>query len=400
MTTKSSTTRSKGSVFLIALVSLILGFVGSFGGVFAVTMPQDDGETVIVSGELTIHFLELGNNNTGDSIYIKAGNNDILIDAGSRTNSAPVIQSYVDTYCTDNTLEYVIATHAHQDHYAAFAGSEAYPSIFERYDCKTIIDFAKTNQNESSTTSIYAKYKAKRDAEAAIDENHVHYTAAECWNEENGAKQTYDLGSGITMSIVYNYYYFNASSDENNYSVCILITHGSYNFLFTGDLEKEGEEKMVEFYTQSDTDAYELPEVELFKAGHHGSPTSSNSELLNLIKPKIVAVCCCAGAVEYTQNPDNTFPSVAFLTRVAPHTDCVFVTTLGKVEYNNTKGKNEDTGFESLNGTIIVTSSSDGINVKGTNSDLKLRYTEWFKANRYVGGVDPYDWTEIALPLK
>jgi beta-lactamase superfamily II metal-dependent hydrolase len=43
------------------------------------------------------------------------------------------------------------------------------------------------------------------------------------------------------MKILYNYYYENSSSDENNYSVCVLFTQGSKNFLMTGDLEADGE---------------------------------------------------------------------------------------------------------------------------------------------------------------
>ena len=66
--------------------------------------------------DLLIHFMELGNKFTGDSIYIKAGDTDILIDAGSRASSSTTISEYIDTYCTDGILEYVIVTHAHQDH--------------------------------------------------------------------------------------------------------------------------------------------------------------------------------------------------------------------------------------------------------------------------------------------
>ena len=33
-------------------------------------------------------------------------------------------KEYVDKYCTDGVLEYVIATHAHQDHIAGFVGNK------------------------------------------------------------------------------------------------------------------------------------------------------------------------------------------------------------------------------------------------------------------------------------
>ncbi|MBR2070860.1 MAG: hypothetical protein IJ981_05465, partial [Clostridia bacterium] len=68
-----------------------------------------DGDTE----ELQIHFLELGNKYTGDCTLIKVGDTEVLIDAGSRKNSAVAIKEYVDKFCTDGVLEYVIATHAH-----------------------------------------------------------------------------------------------------------------------------------------------------------------------------------------------------------------------------------------------------------------------------------------------
>ena len=78
----------------------------------------------VAEADLSIHFLELGNKYTGDCTLIKCGNTEVLIDAGSRTDSAVTIKNYVDKYCTDGILEYVIATHAHQDHIAGFVGNK------------------------------------------------------------------------------------------------------------------------------------------------------------------------------------------------------------------------------------------------------------------------------------
>ena len=82
--------------------------------------------------------------------YVKAGDNDILIDAGSRPGSKDTIKEYVNEYCKDGKLEYVIATHAHQDHIAAFGCNEG---IFYSYDIGMIIDFPLTNSNTSSAVS-------------------------------------------------------------------------------------------------------------------------------------------------------------------------------------------------------------------------------------------------------
>lgn len=316
-------------------------------------------QTKILLDELSIHFLEVGNKYTGDSVYIKAGENDILIDAGSRNASAGTIASYINNYVTDNKLEYVIATHAHQDHISGFVGTSSVPGIFDRYEVGIIIDFARTN----ATSQVYNNYVKERDEEIALGAKH--YTALECWNNENEARRSYDLGSGITLNILYNYYYDHDSGDENEYSVCVLISQGEKHFLFTGDLEEKGEEYLVQ--------NNELPEVEVFKAGHHGSYTASTDKLLDVIKPKNIVVCCCCGSDEYTSNNDNQFPSQAFINRAFKHTKNVYVTTI--------VSDNKD-GYESMNGTVVVTSNQNEFKIEGTNNNTLLIDTEWFKKNR------------------
>lgn len=312
--------------------------------------------------ELSVHFLELGNKYTGDCTLIDIGETEILIDAGSRQNSASAIVPYVNEYCSDGVIEYVIATHAHQDHIAGFVGSKSAPGVFESFKVGTIIDFPRTN----ATSSIYSKYL---DARAkAVENGATHYTALECWNNINGATRTYKITEDISFSILYNYYYENNTSDENDYSVCILLTQGDKNFLFTGDLEGEGEKKLVENNS--------LPQVELFKGGHHGSYTANTDALLSVIRPKRVAVCCCCGSTEYTSNNENTFPSQAFCDRVSKYTDEVYVTTV--------VSDGED-GYESMNGNIVVVSDGVNVTVHCSNNNLYFKDTDWCKKNRRWG---------------
>lgn len=354
-------------IILIVIFALIVYFGKPLVDEYLNNLPdetvenKDDKENanIVSTGEISFHFLELGNGYTGDSVYIKAGENDILIDAGSRGNSADDIAGYIDQYVTDGKLEYVIATHADQDHIAAFVGTSSIPGIFDRYEVGTIIDFPRTDKS----TQVYKNYVAKRQIE--VESGAKHYTALECYKEENGAKKKYELSESINMEILYNYFYENKSSDENNYSVCLLFNHGSKYFLFTGDLEEKGEEYLVEYN--------DLPEVELFKAGHHGSPTSSNDCLLSVIKPKIVCVCCCAGSDEYTDNNLNMFPAQDFISRVSKYTDKVYVTTIVS---------DNASGFDSFNGNIVVSSTSETVNVVCTKSDIILKESEWFKENR------------------
>lgn len=322
----------------------------------------------IKGSQLSVHFLELGNKYTGDCTLIKAGDTEVLIDAGSRQNSAGAIVEYVNDFCTDGVLEYVIATHAHQDHIAGFIGTKEHKGVFESFVCKTIIDFPLTNA-EYKETSVYGKYISARDKE--VDAGAKHYTALDCWNNEKGATRSYTLGDGITLNVLYQKFYEEKTSDENDYSVCVLLTENENNYLFTGDLEHEGEASLLA--------SNDLPKCVLYKGGHHGSPTSSTAELLAKIQPQTVCVCCCCGSDEYTDNVANMFPSQAFIDRLAPYTDKVYVTTI--IAHN-------EAGYTSLNGNIVVTSNQGVLEVLCSNNQTLFKDTPWFKANRTC----PKEW--------
>lgn len=355
--------------------------------------PPSEYPLVLEDDEMSFHFMMLGNDKAGDCVYIKAGETDILIDAGSRLNSVSSIQTYIDKYMEDDILEYVIITHSDQDHIDGFVRTSTKPSIFDLYECKTIIDFNLSNKElltDKGNPTLYGKYVSSRDEEVA--NGATHYTALDCYNQTNGAQRVFEFSEQMSMEILYNYYYDHTSSDENNYSVCVMFKHNDKNFLFTGDLEEEGEEYLVQYNT--------LPRVELFKAGHHGSPTSSNDCLLSVIQPKISVACCCAGSVEYTQNSANTFPSQAYIDRIAPYTNKVFVPVYIKTKFNQDKNKYVNDGeFIELNGNVMVRSLSESVDENGnpveprvvyvgSNNSLKLKDTEWFKNNR----ITPNAW--------
>ena len=376
--TKMAKKNPKGFLIVLIIVVLVVGL--GIGGYFLYVnnmlpfLPYD-GETSSqkstrpttswADGEVApieINFLELGNKYTGDCTYIKAGNTDILIDAGSRNGSAATINSFVDKYCEDGVLEYVIATHAHQDHIAGFVGTTSAEGVLKHYKINTLIDFSQTN----ATSAVYNNYVTLRDERVASGDITNHYYAHECVQEINGAQKIYDLAPGITMEILDQKYYHEKSSDENDHSVCALFSQGNNHYLFTGDLEKDGEKSLVELN--------DLPEVELFKGGHHGSYTANTDTLLDVIKPKTICICCCAGSDEYTKNEENMFPAQLAVNRMAKWTDKIYVTTV--------VSDNED-GYESMNGNINF-ACEKGLDylVTGSNNNTILKETAWFKAKR------------------
>ena len=322
---------------------------------------------VLEDGDLSFHFLTLGNKYTGDSTYIKIGDVDILIDAGSRQNSAATIIDYVQGYCTDGKLEYVIATHAHQDHIAGFVGTKNV-GVFDAFEIGTIIQFARTN----ATSSIYNSYCDRRDA--AVARGAKLYTALDCYQERNGAQRSYTLAEGVTMDILYQTFYENDSSDENNYSVCVMFNYGDNHYLFTGDLEKEGESSLVEENS--------LPHCTLFKGGHHGSYTANTATLMQAIQPDVVCVCCCCGSTEYTSVTENTFPSQAFYDRVLPYTDQIFVTSMVELVPAEDEEDDPDEIVKDMNGNIVVVANGESISINCSASSTPSPYTEWFQTNR------------------
>lgn len=353
---------------------------------------------------ISFHFLEAGNANTGDCVYIKAGENDILIDAGSRANSAATISSYLNKEgrVEDNKLEYVIATHAHQDHIAGFSGvndpnnKSNKTGILYNYKVDNLIDFSYyesgstliDNKNPASldgATEVYKKYVEARNY--AVDNGTNWKVASELTTVNNN--YIVELGKNLKMEVLYNFFYdhtkkditllndenvkFSSSkfSDQNDYSVCLRFIQGDREFLFTGDAEEASEYSLIKYN--------KLNKVSLFKAGHHGSYTASGKALLEKIQPSLVCVCCCAGNTEYAKSNERTFPAQDFIDRISLYTDKVYVTTLGDF--------NDKSKYSSMNGNIVVTFKDKPL-VECSNNNTLLKDTEWFKSNRTM----PENW--------
>jgi len=328
---------------------------------------KDKDKEPIIDGDLSIHFLELGNKYTGDCVYINYGKIDIIIDAGSRNDSSATITDYIRGHIQDNKIEYVIATHAHQDHIAGFYSTKTTTGVLDAFEIGMIIDYAKTD----ATTATKRDYEAARDK--LVANGTVHYNALQCYKGEKGAQRVYELGPGVTLEILYQPYYEKKPSGggENNYSVCVMIKQNGNQYLFTGDLEKIGEDALVDYYAKNHGG---LGRCVLYKGGHHGSSTSSNVKLLEAITPEYVIVCTCAGTSEYSSTASGQFPTQTFIDRIAPYTDKVYVTTV-IIDY---KGN----AYGSLNGNVVFMVKDGEVTITCSGNDKILKDTDWFKENR------------------
>lgn len=119
------------------------------------------------------------------------------------------------------------------------------------------------------------------------------YVSASALEKKSFAKKLSRLNSqihivqeGDKLPIFNSYLWFlttgvEGKSDNDN----SLVTFGEFygkKFLFTGDLEEEGEVRLQEEYPHL--------EVDVLKVGHHGSKTSSKEAFLEAINPKLALI--------------------------------------------------------------------------------------------------------------
>lgn len=249
--------------------------------------------------DLFVHFIDVGQ---GDCIFITAGGENMLIDCGEASEADTVI-SYLNEQGVEH-LDYVVATHPHSDHMGGMS------SIVSTYGIGEII-MPHLEDEDIPTTRYFENFLNACSAKGLyITEAQIGRTVT---LGEAEAEIIAPLSSG----------YKNA----NNYSVGILLSHGKNDFLFTGDAEALAENEMLE--------SGKIEHVRVYKAGHHGSSTSSSEEFLEVVSPDYAVIMCGAG---------NSYghPHDEIVERLAEYTKQIFRTD--------------------LNGNIVF--ESDGINLQ------------------------------------
>ena len=101
---------------------------------------------------------------------------------------------------------------------------------------------------------------------------------------KNGTEITYVLCDTTLPLVGGNLQIFAPVShyDDNAACLSVLFSVAEYDMLLTGDMD---------FFSEYDLMlSHELPDVELFIAGHHGSATSSSADLLAQIRPETVII--------------------------------------------------------------------------------------------------------------
>lgn len=244
-------TKSKLMKRLSAAALALFAAVGVTFGVGRNLENESDREIKDVTGSLEIHYMDVGQ---GDATLIKCDDMTLLIDAGDNSQGTNV-RSYLETQGIER-IDYVIGTHPDADH---IGGLDV---VIYNFECGMIF-----MPDESKDTKTYD------DVIETIENKNYKITLPE-------VGKTYELGEAEFTIIAPNDDY----DDANSESIGIILTYGETSFLFTGDAESEAEADILKNGIDIQADVY--------KAGHHGSRTSSSEELLAVVKPKAVVISC------------------------------------------------------------------------------------------------------------
>ena len=259
-------------IFLLILIFVAAGlFIVDYYNIYDLGIvdseikdDEKDNDDIIVSGELTVAFLETGNKYTGDAIYIKAGDTDLLIDAGSRNSSSTTISNYINNYVNDNVLEYVIATHPHDDHIGSL------PQVMDDFTVGKIImpELAEFN---TPTTRVY-----ERLIDYIVDNNIDAYAA-----EFGDVYEMDDVKIQILGPV-------KQVKDLNDMSVICKVYASESTFMLLGDAEKEELASVYEYNNKYGADL----KSDVILLGHHGSSTSIYKPFLNKVDAKTAVISC------------------------------------------------------------------------------------------------------------
>lgn len=227
---------------------------------------------------IEVYFLEM-QHIYADSIFIKKGNVEVLIDAGWQYDG-----NYVNTvltqYCADDRLDLFMVSHSDGDHIDGIANA-----LKNVDNISLMIDYGGVGTGNVLATR--KKYTAK---------DMIYHSAFDCINNLNGATSRYYLTEEFYFDILNtgNYLAPTGTSASNPYSVAVIFYYKNFSFFTAGDITTDTEEKLL---VNED-----LPEVTLYKASHHGSHGSNSQELLDTLNPKAVAISA-ARANQYQDTP-------------------------------------------------------------------------------------------------
>lgn len=198
-----------------------------------------------------VHFIDVGQ---ADSALILCDGESLLIDGGNVADSSLVVSYLTKEGITE--LDFVICTHAHEDHVGGLSGP--------------LNKFTVTQAVFAPETK--ADTKCYKDFLSAVQKHNMEITVPDAGYTFSVGESTVEFVGPVSEDY----------SDINNTSLVTKITYGETSFLFTGDAERESENDILEAGFDISAD--------VLKVGHHGSENSTSYPFLRAVDPEIAVV--------------------------------------------------------------------------------------------------------------
>lgn len=201
------------------------------------------------NSSFAVHFIDVGQ---ADAALILCDGHAMLIDGGNAEDSN-LIYAYLKKLSL-NYLDYIVCTHAHEDHVGGLSGALNYATV------GTVL--SPVTSYDSRAFGSFVNNLAKQNIPITVP----------------SAGDAFYLGSA-SVSVLGP---ITQSADTNNTSIVLRIVYGDTSFLFTGDAEREEEQDIL-------SAGYDLDSTVL-KVGHHGSETSTSYVWLREIMPEYAVI--------------------------------------------------------------------------------------------------------------
>jgi competence protein ComEC len=219
----------------------------------AIFLWQEEGK--FSNKNLKVYFFNVGQ---GDAAYIRTPDEqDILIDAGPDATILSKLGKVMPFF--DRKIELVILSHPQADHMAGLI------DVIDRYEIGKII-WTKVG----CQSLVCGEFKEK------INQKQIP-------QEKVRAGETASFGR-ISINFLHPFYNFENKmiKDLNDSTIVAQIVYKRNSFLFTGDIDQEIEENLV------DTD-FNL-KSDVLKIAHHGSRYSSSFIFLRAVNPQYAVI--------------------------------------------------------------------------------------------------------------
>lgn len=205
-------------------------------------------EPTAVTGEgLTVQYIDVGQ---ADCALLECDGQFMLIDGGNRDDSQLLV-SFLEQQGVKE-LAAVVCSHAHEDHVGGL------PAVLAVYPTKAV--YAPTKTYSSNIFDKFVYYTDQQGLDITIPAPGDQFTLGQAVVTVLGPVKSY--------------------AETNDTSIVLRVTYGGTSFLFTGDMETEAENDMLDYW-EGKVDW----KTDVLKVGHHCSNTSTGYRFLNEVNP-------------------------------------------------------------------------------------------------------------------